>query len=108
MESVGVRYPPGMDREQSNVHPRFLGSVRLTCPVHICKAGLTGAEAKEYAESIPVSSYAFILRLKLETGSPRLAYLNKSIIVASANRTPDAVAYDAYIVEQGSPRQSKL
>ena len=69
---------------------------------------MTGPEAKKYADNIPVSDYTFILRLKLETGSPRLAYLNKSIVVASANRTPDAVAYDAYIVEQDPPRSSKL
>lgn len=75
VESLGVRYPPGITTEK-------------------------GEEAKKLAAKHHVSEYTFQVKLTLETGSPRLAYLNKSIIVGSAKRTDTNVSYDAYIVEQ--------
>lgn len=62
--------------------------------------GKSADEAKKIAANYKVSDLTFQLRLKLETGSPRLAYLNTAIIVGSAVRTDTTVKYDAYIVEQ--------
>lgn len=67
-----------------------------------------GEEAKKLASQQHVSTYTFQLRLRLETGSPRLAYLNSAIIVGSAQRQDAAVIYDAYIVQQHLPRSVKL
>lgn len=41
----------------------------------------------------------FMLRLILETDEPELAELTKSVVIAKAERGPDFVRYDAYIVE---------
>ena len=59
-----------------------------------------GEDAKALAAKHHVSEYTFQVKLPLETGSSRLAYLNKSIIVGSAKRTETNVSYDAYLVEQ--------
>lgn len=48
-----------------------------------------------------------MLKLTLETGSPRLAYLNKAIIVGSAQRGDATVKYDAYILQQDLGRSAR-
>jgi len=56
--------------------------------------------------TLHVSEYTFLLRLKLETGSPRLAYLNTAIIVGSAKRQDASIKYDAYMLEQHLEKRS--
>lgn len=95
VESLGVRYPPGVT---SMFVTHTIQSI-LTDAFYLDTAE-KGEAAKKLADKHHVSEYTFQVKLTLETGSPRLAYLNKSIIVGSAKRTDTNVSYDAYIVEQ--------
>lgn len=96
MESLGVRYPPGI----TSVSSASISASLKKNIANVSPSAEKGAEAKKLADKHHVSEYTFMVRLKLETGSPRLAYLNKSIIVGSAKRTDTNVSYDAYTVEQ--------
>ena len=60
-------------------------------PPHILQALLRG-------EAIDPSEYYFRVGLYLETAAPRLAWLQRSIFVASAIREADRVRYTAYRV----------
>ncbi|MEY9874515.1 hypothetical protein ABH931_004015 [Streptacidiphilus sp. MAP12-33] len=47
-------------------------------------------------EPVDPAEYYFRLFCRFETGDPRYAWLNHTLAVASAARTPDSVRYQAY------------
>jgi Protein of unknown function (DUF3237) len=49
-------------------------------------------------EPVDPSLYYFRVAVYLETSAPRLAFLERSVFVASAIRGADSVAYTAYRV----------
>jgi hypothetical protein len=58
---------------------------------HLLESILAGAD-------VPPSDYYFRLSVEVETSVPKFAWLERSVIVASAARDADGVHYDAYRV----------
>jgi hypothetical protein len=71
--------------------------------VHLRTSGVRSGppeilEALLRGEAVDPSAYYFRVGVSLETSAPRLAFLERSIFVASAVRSADGVYYTAYRV----------
>jgi len=50
-------------------------------------------------EAVDPALYYFRISLAFETASPRYGWLNRTLAIGAAMRSPDAVVYDAYTVD---------
>jgi len=50
-------------------------------------------------EDVDASEYTFRTSTRIETGAPRLAWLNKGVFIGVGGRGPGVVIYETYLVD---------
>lgn len=87
----------------ADIDTRYTLRTKDDALVHLTTTGLRHGPAEVLArvargEDVDPAEYYFRLVLRFETGDERYAWLNTTLGIASAMKTPEAVVYDAYAV----------